>query len=229
MAYPYTTTVHGLNTLLEHLRSVFPRSLTPQTLRSWNIGRSNESSLLATLRFIGVIDDERNTLPAAEEVFRAETEEEFEEGFAELVKNAYAGLFEKHGEDAWTLSRDELISFMREEDKTSARVGDQQAVTFQALARRAGKSTLGGRGRYIPRRQVGGRKRSGGGERAGGGAHALPRGGDPGDNSARADVKLATDCGPGVGGFAVLINLPATDDPVVYDLIFRSIREHLID
>lgn len=227
MPHPYTTTVHGLDTLIDQLRSVFPAKLTPETLRTWKIGRSNESSLLGTLRFLGVIEEHRSTLPQAREVFTASTDGEFAEGFAKLVKEAYRELFEAFGDATWTLSRDELISFMRAADHSSTRVGDQQAVTFQALARHAGRGTIPYRSMPSGRRRhsrTGADRVSRGSDRdffrGQGLLEPLPRG---------LTVRPREDADGMSNGYniAVTINLPITDDPSVYDEIFRSMRKHL--
>jgi hypothetical protein len=228
MPHPYTTTVHGLNALIEHLRTVFPARLTPVTLRTWRIGRSNESSLLATLRFLGVVDEDRNTLPQAREVFTAPTDEEFAEGFANMVRSAYGELFEEFGEDAWTLSRDALISYMKAADRTSARVRDQQAVTFQTLARHAGRGTA----IRASSREKGGRRPaplpdpSRGGERSAPGHHAE----FPQTDGIAAGINVVSTPGANMRNpIIVNINLPLTDNSQVYDDIFRSLRQHLID
>jgi len=231
MPHPYTTTIHGLDALINRLRHEFPDRVTPETLRTWSIGRSNESSLLATLRFVGVVDEDRHTLPQAREVFRASSDEVFTKAFATMVKEAYSELFEKHGDRAWTLSRDSLISFMREADHSSARVGDLQAVTFQALARHAGEGVVqirtpsaAGRRQAVRSGGNGVERRSRGSGRGmaddGDGVRIVHAGSDP-SNGARDSGHASS--------FVINIHLPVTEDPDVYDSIFRSLLNHLLN
>src|SRR5271165_198537 len=55
-----------------------------------------------------------------------------------MVKVAYDELFKLHGDAAWELPFDSLISFFRNNDETSDVVGRRQASTFQALSGLAG-------------------------------------------------------------------------------------------
>ncbi len=55
-----------------------------------------------------------------------------------MVADAYKELFALHGNSAWELDQDRLISFFRANDQTSADLGRRQANTFQTLASIAG-------------------------------------------------------------------------------------------
>src|SRR5690606_34914138 len=195
-----------------------------ETLRTWRIGRSNESSLLGTLRFLGVIEEHRSTLPEAKEVFTAPTDDEFARRFAEMVKEAYRDLFDQFGEAAWTLSRDELISFMRAADRSSTRVSDQQAVTFQALARHAGHGTSKFRSVSAGRRHLAGSMR---GVPPAGDAESLQGAASFEPPTAVAAPSVDLDGIASGRRLGITINLPTTADPAVYDASFGSMREHL--
>jgi hypothetical protein len=220
MKFPYATTVAGLNTTLEQLRSAFPTPLTADTLKKWGIAQNNESSILQTLRFIRLIDEAGNKNADAAQAFVMHDNVEFGQAFGAIVRKAYDELFKLHGESgAWQLDRDKLITFFRQSDQTSARVGEQQAATFAALAAFAGHS----------------------------GASAAPTNGSgkraPTQKRPRAERKetpapvapVVMTAPPMVNGHAlnvsvrVELNLPVADDQGVYDRIFRSIRENLIN
>jgi hypothetical protein len=59
-----------------------------------------------------------------------------------LVANAYTDLFELHGEKAWGLNTNALITFFRSADETTAIVGKLQASTFQLLAAFSGHGEI---------------------------------------------------------------------------------------
>src|SRR4051812_42044353 len=100
--HPYSTTVSGLSTTIQQLRSAFPPKVTADTLKKWNIALNNESSILHTLRFIGLIDDEGTKQVKAGKVFVL-PDDAFAPAFGELVKKGYASLFEHFGDQAWEL------------------------------------------------------------------------------------------------------------------------------
>ena len=51
-----------------------------------------------------------------------------------LIEKAYSHLFELHGSSAWQPNNDDLITFFRQSDQTSATIGRRQASTFKILA-----------------------------------------------------------------------------------------------
>ena len=58
VTFPYATTVHGLSATVQHLRNVFPPKVTAETLKKLGIAPGNESSILQTIRFIGLVNEE---------------------------------------------------------------------------------------------------------------------------------------------------------------------------
>lgn len=229
MAHPYTTTVNGLNTLIDQLRSAFPQKVTAETLRKWNIGQNNESSLLATLRFVGIIDEEGNKQSEAGNAFVQHDDTAFGAAFAAIVERAYGDLFSTFGERAWTLPRDRLIAFFRATDHTSARVGAQQALTFQALARQAGKITttaVAVAAAPRPKKSVAS-GRAPEKRRAGTDVSAKPVSAIPQPVPTLGTPSDTPSSGPALT-VRIELNLPVADDQSVYDRIFRSIRENLI-
>ncbi len=165
----------------------------------------------------------------AGKVFALQDDAAFAPAFAELVKRAYGPLFELFGDGAWELDRGRLISFFRSSDQTSARIGDQQAATFGALASLAGHAPV--------------TAATGTGNGNGSASRTrTPRSGDSRAKPAAASRatpsnRIATELQPpappasNVPPLSVRIelNLPVSDKQEVYDNIFRSIRENLLN
>lgn len=223
--FPYATTQPGLTSTIQQLRSVFPPKVTADTLKKWNIAANNESSILQTLRFIGVVDEEGTKQPNAGPVFVLD-DAEFPAAFGELVKHGYASLFELYGDTAWQLDKGKLTGFFRTSDQTSARVGEQQAATFIALASLAGHPPVTGNGngstpRNRPSRRLSGETR------------VKPEPKRATQTTARPEVQLtpppARSGSPLAMSVRIELNLPISDKQEVYDNIFRSIRENLIN
>lgn len=223
--FPYATTLPGLTITIQQLRSVFPATVTADTLKKWNIAANNESSILQTIRFLGLVDEEGAKKPEAGKVFALHDDAAFAPAFAELVKRAYGPLFELFGEAAWELDRGRLISFFRSSDQTSARVGDQQAATFGALASLAGHAPVtaaaagSGNGNGSTSRA-----------RAPRGSESRPKPAATRSAPASRIVPEVQPQAPSVPPLSVRIelNLPVSDKQEVYDNIFRSIRENLL-
>lgn len=214
--YPYTNSVGGLISTLHKLRKVFPPSVTTKTLAQWGFAPKNERYVIGVLKYLGVIDEDGKKSPEASKVFSHHNDADFEEAFSKIVRERYSGLFEIHGDDTWTCDQDDLVSFFRHEDETSATVGARQARTFQALADTAGtrgtealpspsKSTPGPKKPAVPKKK---KKTT---------TMPVPEAPVPSDTRA---VGLTV---------RIELNLPATTDQKVYDGIFKSVRKYLID
>src|SRR6266516_1081033 len=214
--FPYTTTVTGLSTTLHQLRSAFPTTVNADTLKKWGIAPGNESSILQTLRFLKLVNDEGAKNTDAAKAFVHHEDEKFAAAFGDLVRKAYTDVFEYLGDSSWDVGKDRLITFFRESDQTSARVGEQQAATFLALAGFAGHgaaATSGNGGQRAPRAKRGTRA-----ERP---AKAAP--------APAVVVPPVVNGSPLTVSVRIELNLPATDNQEVYDKMFRSIRENLLN
>ncbi|HZH42395.1 MAG TPA: DUF5343 domain-containing protein [Gemmatimonadales bacterium] len=216
VSFPYATTVNGLSTTIRQLRSAFPAKVNADTLKKLGIAAGNESSILQTLRFLDLVGDEGDKNAEAAKAFLISDDAEFGKAFGVLVRKAYGALFEHLGNDAWTADKGRLITFFRGSDSTSARVGEQQAVTFLALAGFAGHGA--------PPRPAA----NGGARPAGAPKHRAPTG-----RAVAKPVPMAVPAPGGIGPLSVSVrielNLPVTEDQGVYDKIFRSIRENLVN
>jgi hypothetical protein len=200
----------GIAAAINQLRKAFPKTVDAETLRKLSIAPKNESYVINVLRFIGAIDENGSKTEKAAAVF-SQSGDEFKRDFAEMVKTAYAGLFDLHTDSAWTLSPEKLMSYFRSTDQTSELVGRHQAATFQLLAGFAGHGApdtpkIPAKTK-IPRPA----KVTGGKAPA-----AAPN--DPGKGEPQRDFGLTV---------RIEVNLPAGGDQETYDKIFRSIRENL--
>lgn len=228
--HPYMSGAGGITQAVSHLRKSFPAQVTAETLKKLGIAPNNETYVLNILRFVGVLDADGKKNANAATVFNKHDDAEFQSGFAELVAAGYADLFALHGESAWSLQNDKLISYFRNTDHTSALVGQRQASTFQALAALAGKADGAPRmvtaktrkpeatvAKAIPKRRV-----------------ETPRNTTvPTVAAHETRPSPAAPLGQTSTGMAltvrVEINLPAGGDQETYDRIFKSIRENLLN
>jgi len=127
---------------VNQFRKTFPATVTADTLRKLGIAPQNESYVINTLRYIGVIDEDGNKTTKATAAFNQHDDAAFQKAFGEMIQDAYKELFEIHGEASWEQSFDKLIGFFRNADQTSDVVGRRQASTFQALAALAGHGEI---------------------------------------------------------------------------------------
>jgi Family of unknown function (DUF5343) len=142
-SHPYTSSgPGGIIQVVTHLRKQFPAAVTVDTLKKLGMASGSEGKVLSVLKYVGVIEEDGKKAAKAGAVFAQHEDGAFQKGFGELVKTAYADLFNLHGDGAWALSTPQLISFFRSSDETSALVGQRQAVAFQALAGLAGKAEV---------------------------------------------------------------------------------------
>lgn len=227
--HPYMSGTAGLLQAVAHLRRSFPAQVSAETLKKLAIAPNNETYVLNILRFIGVLDAESKKNAKAVGVFNKHDDAEFQAGFAELVQSAYGDLFGLHGDSAWSLPTDKLISYFRNSDHTSAIVGQRQASTFQALA------TLSGKTDGTPRTAAPKGKRAESPIPKAAKAKASAKTVPAAETSAAPIAQPATSA-TGAGnssGMAltvrVEINLPAGGDQETYDRIFKSIRENLLN
>lgn len=203
----------GISAAITQLLRAFPKTVDSETLKKLSIAPKNESYIINILRFIGAIDPNGNRTEKGASTF-TKSNDEFKHAFEEMIKSAYAGLFELYGDTAWTLPQDKLVSYFRGADQTSDLVGRHQATTFQILAGFAGHGAP-----QSPKAKA---------ARAPEPRTAKPAKPHP------ANVTIPGGSGSGgtqQGDFGLTVrievNLPAQGDQDTYDKIFRSIRENL--
>ena len=216
--HPYISGAGSISTMIEKLRKKFPSSVTSKTVRQHGLAKNNESSVINALQFIGVIDDQGNPIEQNKGVFLYTKDEQFQEGFSKLIKEAYSQLFDTHGDSAWTLDETELLSFFRPTDNTSELIGRRQVKVFQMFAALSGKIEPPA---TRPRSTSENSQKSSKPKSAK--ASSLNKAETP---PKKASNSLFDHLGMSI---KIEVNLPSDASRETYDHIFKSIRENLIN
>lgn len=137
-SHPYISGPRNITQMITFLRRNFPATVNADTVKKLSIASNNESYVINVLQFLGIIDENGKRTDLGHEVMTKHNEGEFQSSFADLVKTAYADLFDLRADEAWTMSRDELIAYFRSVDKTSDIIGGRQAAVFVVLKELAG-------------------------------------------------------------------------------------------
>jgi hypothetical protein len=220
--YPYISGTGNVAHMIAQLRKSFPQTVNAETVKKLGLAPNNESYVISVLQFIGLLDIDGKRTDIGHAALSKQKDEDFSAAFEQLVKKAYAGLFELHADGAWTLDNDDLITFFRESDKTSEVIGQRQAGTFRVLAALAGHGEA-----PSPKAK---------------GTNGAPK---PKVKSAKKAIKTDNNPQPapistpptGEGivsknfglSVRVEINLPADGSKETYDNIFKSIKENLLN
>jgi hypothetical protein len=215
----------ALDKIISKLRSSFPEKVDAAVLRKLAIAPNNESYIINTIRFLGVVDKESARTQSAHDLFVL-GDDDFKTGFATMIKDAYKSLFDLHQDDAWALEKPKLVSFFRTEDKSTELVGNRQADTFIRLAELAGKRQSGvTTNGNAPKRDAVKRDSKPAAKAK------TEKAGRAGSQNVEVEIPKAGDGDGAAVSLAVKIevNLPATADQGVYDAIFKSIRANLIN
>jgi hypothetical protein len=226
--HPYTSGSGHISQIVVQLRKAFPPVVNAETLKKFEIAPNNETYILNILKFLKIIDSEGKKNAVAAPLFH-KNDDEFEPGFAKLVREAYAEVFDTYGEDAWNTPSSKLIAFFRTHDDTSEVVGTRQANTFRALAKLGGKVS-GDATPATPKPKAAVKAKSATKKSAPTVAAPTPA---PAAHSSAPATAAAAGKGQHPSGMAltvrVEINLPPGGDQAIYDAIFKSIRENLLN
>ena len=222
-SHPYVSAPGGLEKTINHFRRNLPTSIDSDALKRLGFAPNNESYILNVLRFLKLIDADNKKTDLAAKIFSSHKDEAFFAAFSSVVQVAYSGLFDLHGDDAWSTSREDLITYFRQSDQTSEMVGSRQASTFQSLARLSGHGESYGR-----RPQKSKTKETSSGRKKQRNTETTP---PIARESTRASTSARDDAASPKVGLTVRIeiNLPAVNDQGTYDKIFKSIRENLLN
>jgi hypothetical protein len=221
-SHPYISGPGNIAQMITQLRKSFPQTITSDTVKRLGLAPNNESYVINALQFVSVIDSEGKKTPEASKVFSHHKDDEFAQAFSGLVKKAYSALFDLHGEDAWNLDSEELITFFRQADQTSDAIGKRQSATFKIFAGVCGHAEL-------PATRSGGKS---GAKSTKSTTKKTPKKQDKVNPPANTIIQppvtqtVNRDIGLTV---RVEINLPADATKETYDNIFKSIKENLID
>ncbi|MGK2849274.1 MAG: DUF5343 domain-containing protein [Minisyncoccota bacterium] len=216
--HPYISGAGNVAQMVTQLRKSFPATITSETVKRLGLAPNSESYVINALQFIGVIDSEGKKTPDAAKVFSHHKDEEFSQHFGSLVEKAYSLLFELHGDNAWNLSNDDLITFFRQSDQTSATIGARQASTFKVLSGLSGHGDL-----PEPKQKKLGKESK----------QQFKAKKDivqpPVNTIQNTDGEQSINAAPNFGlTVRVEINLPADGSKETYDAIFKGIKENLL-
>lgn len=223
-SHPYISSGGPIVQAITQFRKSFPNVVDASTLKKLGLASNNESYLINILKFLNLIDDEGKKTQLASKAFVLHKDEDFQNSFSDVVKSAYAELFELQQDDAWKLDDESLITYFRQTDQSTEIVGKRQAVTFKSLAGLAGKREISA-------------------PRSSSGAKAAAK--DSGNPAKKKTKKPKVSNLPDHSGeippinqnrdntlgltVRIEINLPADGSQATYDRIFKSIKENLID
>jgi len=118
-SHPYISGAGNITQMIGFLRKNFPATVTSDTVKKLGLAPKNESYVINALQFLGLIDEEGKRVESGHEVMTIHDENKFQSAFASIIQRAYSDLFEIRGDEAWTLSKDDLIGYFRSADKTS--------------------------------------------------------------------------------------------------------------
>ena len=129
-SHPYISGPGNISQMISYLRKNFPATVTSETVKKFGLASNNESYVINALQFLGLIDEEGKRTTEGHDILVL-SDDKFPAAFEGLVKKAYSDLFEIRGEDAWTMTKSELVGYFRTTDKTSEVIGGRQAGVFQ--------------------------------------------------------------------------------------------------
>jgi hypothetical protein len=216
--HPYTSGAGALVKAIQQLRSSLPAKIDASILKKLGIAPKNESYLINVLKFLNIIDDDGAPTAEARATFTQHDDSAFGKKLSEMMKKSYSDIFSLHGEKAWNLDNNALVTYFRQSDQTSAVVGSRQATTFQTLA------AFAGHGEVPSARQSTARKEKTVPDSTKDKLPKKPK--DPKSHPSDLGTNAAKNFGLTV---RIEINLPADGDQATYDRIFKSIRENLLN
>lgn len=133
-SHPYISGPGNISQTILLLRKNFPSTVTSETIKKYGIASNNESYVINSLQFIGLLDKDGKRTEIGHSTFSIHDDTKFAKSFESLIKAAYADLFDIRGEDAWSLSKSDLIGYFRTNDKTSELIASRQAGVFRVFA-----------------------------------------------------------------------------------------------
>lgn len=222
--HPYMSATSAITQVFDHLRKSLPTTISADVLKKLGFAPKNESFMMNIIRFLKLIDEDNKPSADARQVFHLHDPEEFKVAFGEIIKSAYADLFDHYGDGAWTLEHGKLITYFRQSDHSSELVGTRQANTFRAIRAYAGYADATSPAKAKPSKSPTSPKKT---ERA----KPIEKSASIKEESpVHVNLPTSPESAKNLGlTVRVEINLPATGDQNTYDMIFRSIRENLLN
>lgn len=205
--YPAVYAQGHVTKTIEQFRQSLPKTINSSTLEKLGIAPQNEFRVINLFRFLGFIGDEDQPTDLANKLFYV-GDKEFETELSKVVQDRYSELFDLHKEGAWDLDSVKLEGFFRNTDKTTASTGKAQAATFATLATLAGKRQIKSTNKKSSNKKSQNKKE--------------PQENIVKDESASIREKIGLTV-------RIEINLPADGTESTYDMIFKSIRNNLLN
>jgi hypothetical protein len=225
-SFPYISGAGNISAIFGLLRKNFPSAVTADTVKKYQIASNNESYLINTLQFLGLLDSESKKTQVATDIFSLHDDDEFQAELGNVIERSYHELFELHGGNAWSLDKKKLIGYFRQADKTSEVIGTRQAAVFQVLAAQCGKLAAPS-------------ETAKQGVKSSPASNTKPKVIKQTDKPKASSPDFSNNDGKnGLGkeknsavslNVRVEINLPAGASDENYDAIFKSIREHIMN
>lgn len=222
--HPYISGPGSISQMIAFLKKNFPANVTSDTVKKLGIAPKNESYVINTLQFLKLIDENGKRTDEGHSVMTKHDEEEFQYEFENVIKSAYSDLFELRADDAWIMSKDQLIAFFRNSDKTSDIIGGRQAGVFIALRELAGHQTVDA--------SAGKSKASGTVKPKATVVRKSKPSAESNPNKVVENLSIPVPSHQPKSDMALTvrieINLPAEGTQETYNAIFKSIRENLL-
>ena len=214
--YPYISGSSNISKIIHQLRRKFPATVTTETIKKFSIAPGSERYVINALRFINLIDNNGSKNAENAKAFLHHKEEDFQNAFGKIVKEAYNKLFEDRGDDAWQLGTEDLVTFFRQADAKGASTGQRQANVFQVFATLSGE-----REGSITQKQKTTEKKANTTEKktTNPSKKTQPVESEP-SNKITDNLSM---------NIRIEINLPPNAGRETYDDIFKSIRKNLIN
>ena len=219
-SHPYISGTGNITSMIGYLRKNFPAMVTSDTVKKLGLASNNESYVINALRFLGVIDEEGRRTDKGQHTFTIHEDGAFKKAFAGLVRTAYKDLFDLRADEAWKLSKSDLIGYFRTVDKTSELIATRQAAVFQAFRGLAGYE--GGPEPKASISKPATKQKAAKSEKAKVSTKATATTAEPAVHfkPGKKDMALTV---------RVEINLPAEASAETYDNIFKSIKANLLN
>ncbi len=215
-SHPYISGANNITQMIGFLRKNFPQAVTSETVKKLGLASNNESYVINALQFLGIIDEEGKRTEPGQKIFALHDDAAFQKEFSDVVKSAYKDLFELRGDDAWSLSRNELIGYFRSADKTSEIIGTRQASVFQALRALSGHG-VAEEGKPAPKGKVGPKP------------SIKPKAAASKSEKINIDNPIKHGSKDIALTVRIEINLPAGASSETYDNIFKSMKANLLN
>lgn len=209
MALPkaYLTTTKNLSTMLNAIKTAqAPEKFTHKFLASLEFSSSSDRLLIGVLKALGfLVDDGKPTQRYYEFLDQTQSARVLADG----IKEAYRDLFAVNV-NAHKMSKDEVINKLKtlSQGQLSDAVLDKMSLTFTSLVKLADFQTQATGLKKVPEE-----------------TKVIPQKETP---EKPHEIEVSRNIKLGGLVYNIQIVLPESRDPAVYDVLFRSLKEHLL-